>query len=442
MENEKWKMDKCKKKIKNEFNDLGYNITYEKFKKEPNIDNLYDYIITWNRAIGVLKSKSNIELVKSILKKIKIIPKPSSLNEQKKFLKNIIELFNNANLGNRNLKIPSLKIAHILYPDIFPLIDNPIQKEFIGSINLNVDEFVEFILAFRDCLNKHLPKNIDYKTFDEYMFLVYSKDNKNLIDIECYKMFENIKHKIKECIQKKLNIKRKKLENNIGILCAMREELEPVLKMVEVKETVEYGKNIYYKAVFEGKELVLAYSKIGKVNASTTATVLIERFGAKKLLFSGVAGAVDKDLKIGDLIIATKTCQHDVDLTVFGYEPGFIPESKVFFECDEKLNSIAENVAENMGIKLKKGIIASGDQFIHSRERKEWIEKTFKASAIEMEGGAVGCVCWTLDVPFFMLRAISDTAEEGAGIDFDEFLEESSKVSAEFLIKMLKEINE
>ncbi|WP_457564457.1 5'-methylthioadenosine/adenosylhomocysteine nucleosidase [Caminibacter sp.] len=232
------------------------------------------------------------------------------------------------------------------------------------------------------------------------------------------------------------------MENNIGILCAMREELEPVLKMVEVKETVEYGKNIYYKAVFEGKELVLAYSKIGKVNASTTATVLIERFGAKKLLFSGVAGAVDKDLKIGDLIIATKTCQHDVDLTVFGYEPGFIPESKVFFECDEKLNSIAENVAENMGIKLKKGIIASGDQFIHSRERKEWIEKTFKASAIEMEGGAVGCVCWTLDVPFFMLRAISDTAEEGAGIDFDEFLEESSKVSAEFLIKMLKEINE
>jgi len=158
------------------------------------------------------------------------------------------------------------------------------------------------------------------------------------------------------------------------------------------------------------------------------------------LLFSGVAGGIDEDLKIGDLIVATKTTQHDVDLTVFGYEPGFIPESKVFFECDDELNKIAFNIANKLNIKLKKGIIASGDQFIHSKEKKEWIKKTFNASAIEMEGGAVGCVCWNEKVPFFMLRAISDTAQEGAGEDFDKFLEKSSKVSAKFLIEMLKEI--
>ncbi len=228
----------------------------------------------------------------------------------------------------------------------------------------------------------------------------------------------------------------------IGIMCAMREELEPILKEVEVKEVIEYARNKYYLAKFKNLDLVLAYSKIGKVNAATTATILIEKFGAKKILFSGVAGAIDSDLKIGDLIIATKTCQHDVDLTVFGYEPGFIPESKVYFDCDENLNKIARNVAKKLEIKLKEGIIASGDQFIHSREKKEWIAKTFRASAIEMEGGAVGCVTWTLDVPFFMLRSISDTAEEGAGVDFDEFLEESSKVSARFLIEMLKELNE
>ena len=228
----------------------------------------------------------------------------------------------------------------------------------------------------------------------------------------------------------------------IAIMCAMREELEPILSEVEVKEVVEYARNKYYLAKFRGLDLVLAYSKIGKVNAATTATVLIEKFNAKKILFSGVAGAIDKDLKIGDLIIATKTCQHDVDLTVFGYEPGFIPESKVYFECDENLNNIAKKVAKKLNIKLKEGIIASGDQFIHSKEKKEWIAKTFKASAIEMEGGAVGCVAWTLDVPFFMLRSISDTAEEGAGVDFDEFLENSSKVSAKFLIEMLKELDE
>jgi adenosylhomocysteine/aminodeoxyfutalosine nucleosidase len=222
----------------------------------------------------------------------------------------------------------------------------------------------------------------------------------------------------------------------------MREELEPILEKVEIKEVVDYARNKFYLAEFDNKELVLAYSKIGKVNSATTATIMIEKFNAKKILFSGVAGGVDEDLKIGDLVIATKTTQHDVDLTVFGYEPGYIPESKVYFECDEKLNLIAKKVAEKMGIKLKEGIIASGDQFIHSKEKKEWIKKTFNAVAIEMEGGAVGCVTWTLDVPFFMLRAISDTAEEGAGVDFDKFLEESSKVSAEFLIRMLKEIDE
>ena len=228
----------------------------------------------------------------------------------------------------------------------------------------------------------------------------------------------------------------------IGILCAMKEELEPILEKVEIKEVIEYGRNKFYKAKFNNMDLILAYSKIGKVNSATTATIMIEKFGAQKLLFSGVAGAVDEDLKIGDLVIADKTCQHDVDLTVFGYEPGYIPESKVYFECDKNLNLIAKKVAEKMNVRLKEGIIASGDQFVHSKERKEWIKKTFNAIAIEMEGGAVGCVAWTLNIPFFMLRAISDTAEEGAGVDFDEFLEESSKVSAEFLIKMLKEIDE
>jgi len=226
----------------------------------------------------------------------------------------------------------------------------------------------------------------------------------------------------------------------IGILCAMREELEPILSYMNVKEKVSHANNEYYIAEFQNRDIVLAYSKIGKVNASITATVMIEKFGVDKLLFSGVAGGVDEDLKIGDLIIATKTCQHDVDLTVFGYEPGYIPESKVYFECDEKLNAVAKNVAAKLSIKLKEGVIASGDQFVHSKERKEWIKKTFNASAIEMEGGAVGCVCDNENVPFFMLRAISDTAEEGAGVDFDEFLEESSKVSAKFLIEMLKEI--
>ncbi|GAB6074382.1 5'-methylthioadenosine/adenosylhomocysteine nucleosidase [Nautilia lithotrophica] len=226
----------------------------------------------------------------------------------------------------------------------------------------------------------------------------------------------------------------------IGILCAMVEELEPILEYMNVKEKINHANNVFYLAEFQNKNIVLAYSKIGKVNASITATIMIEKFGVEKLLFSGVAGGVDEDLKIGDLITATHVCQHDVDLTVFGYKHGFIPESEIFFDCDINLINIALKVADKLNIKLKKGIIASGDQFVHSKVRKEWIKEVFGASAIEMEGGAVGCVCWNEQVPFFMLRAISDTAEEGAGVDFDEFLEESSKVSAKFIIEMLKEI--
>ena len=238
-------------------------------------------------------------------------------------------------------------------------------------------------------------------------------------------------------IYSKVFFKERKL---IGIMCAMVEELEPILEKVDIKEKIRHGNNIYYVAEYEGKNTVLAYSKIGKVNAAITATAMIERFGIKKLLFSGVAGAIDEDLKIGDLIAATHVCQHDVDLSVFGYKYGFIPESEIYFDCDINLITLAKKVAEKMDIKLKTGIIASGDQFVHSKERKKWIKEVFGASAIEMEGGAVGCVAWNYSVPFFMLRAISDTAEEGAGVDFDAFLEESSKVSAKFLLEMLKEI--
>jgi adenosylhomocysteine/aminodeoxyfutalosine nucleosidase len=225
-------------------------------------------------------------------------------------------------------------------------------------------------------------------------------------------------------------------------MCAMVEELEPILEYMHIKEKINHANNTYYLAEFDGKDIVLAYSKIGKVNASITATVMIEKFGVKKLLFSGVAGAIDSDLNIGDLITATHVCQHDVDLTVFGYKHGFIPESEIYFDCDRRLIDVSLKVADKLNIRLKKGIIASGDQFVHSKEKKEWIKEVFGASAIEMEGGAVGCVCWNEQVPFFMLRAISDTAEEGAGVDFDAFLEESSKVSAKFLIEMLKEIKD
>lgn len=226
----------------------------------------------------------------------------------------------------------------------------------------------------------------------------------------------------------------------IGILGAMREEITPLLAKLSNIEEINYAGNTYYKAELSNHNLVIAYSKIGKVNSAITASVLCEHFKIQKLIFSGVAGGIDEDLNIGDLVYATKLLQHDLDLSAFGHPYGFVPESKVFFETDSKLCEIAIKVAKNNNIDLKPAIIASGDQFIASNERKDWIKDTFKANAIEMEGASVANVCSHFDLPLFVLRAISDSANDSADMDFDKFLETSAKVSAEFVINMIKEI--
>ncbi len=226
----------------------------------------------------------------------------------------------------------------------------------------------------------------------------------------------------------------------IAIMGAMPEELEPILKEVGSYKIVEYAGNKYYEAQYKGVDIVLAYSKIGKVFSTLTATTLIEHFGATKLLFSGVAGAISPELKVGDLIVATKLAQHDLDITAFGHPFGYVPEGAVYIESDEALRKIAQEVAADMQTPLKEGIIATGDQFVANEERKNWIGETFNADALEMEGASVGVVCDALDIPFCILRSISDAADMDASFSFDEFLETSALRSAEFIMKMVEKI--
>ncbi|WP_457606260.1 5'-methylthioadenosine/adenosylhomocysteine nucleosidase [Nitratifractor sp.] len=236
----------------------------------------------------------------------------------------------------------------------------------------------------------------------------------------------------------------------VAIMGAMVEEVdpflstgehEPLLKYFEKHDDVEYGGNTYHLARYKDLEIVLAYSKIGKVYSALTAATMLEHFGCEMLLFSGVAGAVNPELKIGDLIAATKLCQHDLDITAFGHPYGYVPEGKIYIEPSRELLQIAKEVAEEKGIELKGGIIATGDQFIADPERKEWIARTFDADAIEMEGASVAVVCDALGVPFFVLRAISDAADMDATFDFDEFLRHSSQRSSSFILAMLEKID-
>ena len=226
----------------------------------------------------------------------------------------------------------------------------------------------------------------------------------------------------------------------IAIMGAMPEEVEPILEKLDSYEKVTFAKNNYYKGSYKGVDVVVAYSKIGKVFSTLTATTMLEMFGCDILLFTGVAGAVNPNLKIGDLVVATKLAQHDLDITIFGHPHGYVPEGSVYVESDKDLRALANIVAKKMDVKLTEGIIATGDQFIASEERKDFIAQTFKADALEMEGASVAVVCDALGVPFFILRSIRDAADMDAGFNFEEFVVSSAKISAEFLMNMVDEL--
>ena len=223
----------------------------------------------------------------------------------------------------------------------------------------------------------------------------------------------------------------------IAIMGAMQEEIAPLLEYFKDYTTMEFANNKYYMTSYKGLKLIIAYSKIGKVNASLTATTLIEKFGAQQLFFSGVAGAVNPALKIGDLIVATKLVQHDVDISAFGHPYGFIPEGNVYTPTSQALRELVINVAKKQRKEVLEGVIATGDQFICDNTEKNWIQETFDADAIEMEGASVAVVCEALNVPFCILRAISDAADMDAGFSFDTFLETAAKESAALMIALM-----
>lgn len=226
----------------------------------------------------------------------------------------------------------------------------------------------------------------------------------------------------------------------IAIMGAMEEEILPLLEYFTGIKKINYASNTYYEAKYKDIDIVVAYSKIGKVFSTLTATIMIEKFKCNILLFSGVAGGINPKLQIGDLIVANKLTQHDLDITAFGHPYGYVPGGNVFIDTDERLKNIVLDVALKNNIKIMEGVIATGDQFVCDEKRKKFIETIFDADALEMEGASVAVVCQSLNIPCLILRAISDTANMDASFNFDKFMEKSAKKSANFLIKIIDNI--
>lgn len=223
---------------------------------------------------------------------------------------------------------------------------------------------------------------------------------------------------------------------NIGIICATSDEIKPFLKQQNIQKINDSYFDLYTYAI-NNNNIFFLTSGIGKINATLATLHLIQKYNCKSILFSGVGGAINPKLKKGDLSIAKNIAQHDLDISVFGYNYGETPNTKTI-EINNDLNKDIISFARNAAIEIYELNYATGDQFIHSKTKKDWIRKTFNADIIDMESYAIGIVCKRLSIPFAIIRSISDKADDSADQDFKKVSKISSVKSANFILSYLK----
>ena len=229
--------------------------------------------------------------------------------------------------------------------------------------------------------------------------------------------------------------------SKIGIIVAMEEELESILDIMDnIEEKEIYG--LTFKTVqIEKNKIIVVKCGVGKVNAARVTQILIDTFNVKSVINVGAAGALNPFLNIGDIVIGEKLIQHDFDITAFDHDKGYITGVGEYIYSDSELIEKFENAANNLkekDYKIKKGIIATGDIFCTDIEMKNKIFSKFNADCVEMEGAAIAQVCYLDNIPFIVIRSISDSPNGNNEIDFDKFVELASKRCANILREFLK----
>ena len=208
----------------------------------------------------------------------------------------------------------------------------------------------------------------------------------------------------------------------LGIIGAMQEEVELLLEGLQDAGKTEYPGVTLHTGRLDGLEVLVTVGGIGKVNAAMTTTYLLMA-GATQVVFTGVAGGVHPELKVGDIVVSSDCLQHDVDVTALGYRLGEIPGETLSWPADEGLQALALEAAhEVQGVNVTGGRVVSGDVFVASPDKVAWLWQTFGAACAEMEGAAVAQVCSKHGVPFVIIRSVSDTADGGANVDYKEFM--------------------
>lgn len=226
---------------------------------------------------------------------------------------------------------------------------------------------------------------------------------------------------------------------DIGIIGALSEEVEALIARLEepIAETV--GGIRFHVGALEGKRVAIAKCGVGKVFAALTAEAMIIKYAPDLIVNTGVGGALKKGISVCDILVADKLVQHDMDTSPLGDPKGLISGiNVVYFETDKRAAEIVKAAASQLSVSCHSGTVASGDVFISTKEQKDRIIKEFSASVCEMEGAAIAQVAYVNATPCCVIRAISDSADEGSSMDYMKFLPIAAKSSAAITLELCR----
>ena len=232
------------------------------------------------------------------------------------------------------------------------------------------------------------------------------------------------------------------LEKTFGIIGAMDVEVDLLKASAKIESIEKIADMEFCKGTLGGRDVIIVKCGIGKVNAGICAQILITRFKAAHIINTGIAGSLNPELNIGDVVIARDCVQHDYDVSYLNFAKGEIPYTGKFaFESDSELCKKALQAAKKAAPdkNIIEGRICTGDQFISTKAQKDLITSTFGGDCCEMESGAIAQVCYLNKVPFVIIRTISDKADSQETIDFHEFEEVTARLSASIVKLMLEE---
>ena len=225
----------------------------------------------------------------------------------------------------------------------------------------------------------------------------------------------------------------------LGIIGAMDEEVAKVKEQMQNVDVMTKATMEFFKGTLGGKQVVVVRSGIGKVNAAMCAQILVDEYHVDAIINTGIAGSLNAAIDIGDIVLSTDTLEHDMDAVAFGYPVGQIPRMDTLsFEADAELRAVAKAACEkvNPEVKVFEGRIVSGDQFISDKAKKQWLVENFAGYCTEMEGAAIAHAAYLNNVPFLIIRAISDKADDSASVDYPTFEAKAIEHSVKLILEL------